>query len=397
MSASPGDLYQVRPAPKHGLLRVLTLTPFYPSADDPTSGCFIAEPMASLPEFEIENTVIAAQPFYRGKLSVAPSAPAAWVRYPALPGATGLSTGGAMLFARILGRVRHEHANQPIGVIHAHAPLPCGHAAMLLSRELDIPYAVTVHGLDAFSVGQSKMRAGLWNRRISTKVFLSAARVICISERVRHEVLQGTGSRARTSVVYNGVDPDRFVPGPEPETPSVLCVGNLIPIKGHDTLIRAAAELRTEFPALTWNLIGDGPLQAHLRALAAELGVSDRVKLLGRQPRQVVADAMRQCTLFALPSRYEGLGCVYLEAMSCAKPAIGCRGQGIGDIIQHGRSGFLVGPDNPKELALAIAMLLRDKGLRQRIGETARQFILEDLTLRHQAENLARIYRELTA
>jgi glycosyltransferase involved in cell wall biosynthesis len=395
MSTSPGDLYQVRPAPKRGLLRVLTLTPFYPTADDPTSGCFIAEPLAWLPEFEIENTVIAAQPFYRGKSS--PSGPATWVRYPALPCATGLSTAGAMLFARILGRVRREHTRRPINVIHAHAPLPCGHAAMLLSRELGIPYAVTVHGLDAFSAGENKTRSSVWNRRVSTKVFLLAGRVICISERVRHEVLQGTGSRARTSVVYNGVDPDRFVPGPEPEVPSVLCVGNLIPIKGHDTLIRAAADLRTEFPTLTWNLIGDGPLHAQLRALAAELGVSDRVKFLGRQPRQSVADAMRQCTLFALPSRYEGLGCVYLEAMSCAKPAIGCRGQGIGDIIQQGRSGFLVGPDNPKELALAVAMLLRDKGLRQRIGETARQLILEDLTLRHQAENLARIYRELAA
>ena len=67
----------------------------------------------------------------------------------------------------------------------------------------------------------------------------------------------------------------------------------------------------------------------------------------------------------------------------------------VSDIIEHGRSGFLVGPDNAKELALAVAMLLRDQGLRQRIGETARQLVLEDLTLRHQAENLARIYREL--
>jgi len=397
MTATPGDLYQVKPAPPRGLLRVLTLTPFFPAADDPASGCFVAEPLASLPEFQIENTVIAAQPFYRAKPSSLPSAPANWVRYPSLPGASGLSTAGALLFARIVGQVRRQHARQPIRVIHAHAPLPCGHAAMLLSRELGIPYAVTVHGLDAFSSLDHKTRPSLWNRRVSTNVFLSAARVICISERVRHEVLQGTGTRARTSVVYNGVDPDRFVPGPEPESPSVLCVANLIPIKGHETLIRAAAELKKEFPALTWNLIGDGPLLAPLRALADQLGVSGQVNFLGGKPRQAVAGAMRQCTLFALPSRYEGLGCVYLEAMSCAKPAIGCRGQGIGDIIQHGRSGFLVGADNPRELALAVAMLLRDKGLRQRIGETARQIILEDLTLRHQAENLARIYRELAA
>jgi teichuronic acid biosynthesis glycosyltransferase TuaC len=395
MTAVPRDLDEVKPAPSRSPLRVLTLAPFYPSADDRASGCFIAEALAMLPEFKIESMVIAAQPFYRGKASPAPSAPAIWVRYLSHPGAAGLSTAGALLFARILGRVRREHAKRPIGVIHAHAPLPCGHAAMLLSRELGIPYAVTVHGLDAFSAGENNSRSGRWCRRVSSKVFLSAGRVICISERVRHEVLQGTGSHARTSVVYNGVDPDCFLPGPEPEAPTILCVGNLIPIKGHDTLIRAVAELKIEFPRIILNVIGDGPLLTQLRALTVELSISDRIRFLGRLPRQTVADAMRQCTLFALPSRYEGLGCVYLEAMSCGKPAIGCRGQGIGDIIQHGRSGFLVGPDNPKELALAVAMLLRDQGLRERIGETARHIILEDLTLRHQAENLARIYREL--
>ena len=395
--SAPADLYQVQPAPRRGPLRVLTLTPFYPSMTDESTGCFVAEPLASLPEFQIENTVIAAQPLYRGRVQSAPSAPALWVRYPSLPGAAGLSTAGAMLFARIVGHVRHEHARAPIHVIHAHAPLPCGHAAMLLSRELGIPYVVTVHGLDAFSAGDAKSRPSLWNRRVSNKVFLAAARVICISERVRHEVLQGTASRARTSVVYNGVDAARFTPGPEPAAPSILCVGNLIPIKGHDTLLRAAADLKNEFPALTWDLIGDGPLEARLRSLAAELNVADRVHFLGRHPRQAVAEAMRACTLFALPSSYEGLGCVYLEAMSCAKPAVGCRGQGIGDIIQHGRSGMLVGPGNAKELALAIAILLRDPGLRQRMGDVARQIILEDLTLRHQAENLARVYRELAS
>jgi glycosyltransferase involved in cell wall biosynthesis len=98
--------------------------------------------------------------------------------------------------------------------------------------------------------------------------------------------------------------------------------------------------------------------------------------------------------VFALPSRYEGLGCVYLEAMSVGKPVIGCRGQGIAEIIQHGSNGFLVGPDNEKELTLAVAMLLRDEPRRRTLGAAARDTILERLTLAQQAESLARIYRE---
>jgi glycosyltransferase involved in cell wall biosynthesis len=286
-----------------------------------------------------------------------------------------------------------------IDLVHAHAPLPCGHAAMLLHAELGLPYVVSVHGLDAFSTKQVKGRAGEWCRRISQRVYHSSRRVICISERVREQVLEGAGHNCRTSVVYNGVDPEMFSPGSETSSAGllVLNVGNLIAIKGHDLLIRTVASLVPEFPELTLEIIGDGPERSRLLALAQQLQVSDRVHFLGRQSRHRVAAAMRRCTVFALPSRYEGLGCVYLEAMSVGKPVIGCRGQGIAEIIQHGSNGFLVGPDNEKELALALAMLLRDPVRRGNLGAAARDTILDRLTLAQQAESLVRIYRESVA
>jgi teichuronic acid biosynthesis glycosyltransferase TuaC len=80
--------------------------------------------------------------------------------------------------------------------------------------------------------------------------------------------------------------------------------------------------------------------------------------------------------------------------MSTAKPVIGCRGQGIAEIIQHGSNGFLVGPGNEKELTLALSMLLRDEVRWRNLGRAARDTILDRLTLEHQAEKLARIYRE---
>ena len=80
--------------------------------------------------------------------------------------------------------------------------------------------------------------------------------------------------------------------------------------------------------------------------------------------------------------------------MSCGKPVIGCREQGIAEIIQHGSNGFLVGPGNEKELTLAIAMLLRDPRRRASLGVAARDTILDRLTLEHQADALVRIYRE---
>lgn len=378
-------------------LHVLTLTPFYPTSHDDASGCFVYEPMLWLQKLEIENTVFAVQPFYRGSFdSSSFPIPAQWIRYFALPSGFGLPTAGAFLFAHIVGRVRALHGERRVDVIHAHGALPCGHAAMLLSKELGIPFVISVHGLDAYSNVQVGGRSGKWCRRISQHAYIAARRVICISEHVREQVLEGTGRNCRTSVVYNGVDAEVFSPADESssDAPLILSVGNLIPTKGHDLLIRSVASLTQDFPSLTLEIIGSGPERDRLEELSQQLKCAQRVRFLGRKSRVETAAAMKRCTVFALPSRYEGLGCVYLEAMSGGKPVVGCRGQGIAEIIQQGSNGFLAGPDNERELTLVLSMLLGSDQRRLNLGRAARETILDSFTLAHQAERLARIYRE---
>ncbi len=378
-------------------ISVLTLTPFYPSERDDAGGCFVAEPLDWVAKAGVMNTVFAVQPFYRQKLRMRSSAISAqWLRYFSLPGGFGLPTAGAFLFARIIGLVRELQRAGRIDLIHGHGAMPCGHAAMLLSAELALPYVISVHGLDAFSTEQVRGRAGNWCRSISQRVYRSSRRVICVSEHVRERVLEGTGPTCRTSVIYNGVDPELFSPGAAsaPASPLVLSVGNLIPIKGHELLLRAVAALTAEFPGLAVEIIGDGPERSRLEDIARDLKIADRVRFRGRQSRREVAAAMRGCTVFALPSRYEGLGCVYLEAMSVGKPVIGCREQGIAEVIRQGSNGFLVGPNNQKELTLALGMLLGDEVRRRNLGGAARDTILERYTLEQQAEGLVRIYRE---
>ena len=378
-------------------LHVLTLTPFFPTENDDAAGCFISEPLNALADVGVVNTIFALQPFYRGKVrSPRSSLRAQWFRYFSLPGGMGLPTAGAFAFARLVPKVRELHRSHRIDLVHAHGPLPGGHVAMLLSAELGLPYVVSVHGLDVYSTTQVGGRAGQWSKRISQRVFRSAKRVICISERVREEVLKGSSGNARTSVVYNGVDAELFSPGSGVASVglNVLSIGNLIPIKGHAVLLGAISALASEFPTLTLEIIGEGSEGATLRAMVRELRLGERVRFAGRRSRRAVAEAMRQCAIFALPSRYEGLGCVYLEAMSAGKPVIGCRGQGIAEVIRHGSTGFLVGPDNERELTLAMAILLRDENLRRNVGRAARDTILERFTLTHQAEILKRIYRE---
>src|ERR1700674_4596042 len=250
-------------------MRVLTLTPFYPTASDDAAGCFIAEPLRELEDFGVSSCVVAVQPFHgssAGSDAVAPIA--TWVRYPSIPGGIGLASAGAFLHASLISKVRKLHRAQPIDLIHAHAALPCGHAAVLLSRELKIPCVVTVHGLDAFFDNQVRGHAGQWCKRVAQFVYRSASRVICISDKVSEKVVDGAAAPVNTRVIYNSVDAQMFSPGPSDFLPhTILSVGNLIPIKGHELLLRALSAILHQYPQLSWEVIGDGPERQRLTRL----------------------------------------------------------------------------------------------------------------------------------
>jgi glycosyltransferase involved in cell wall biosynthesis len=380
-------------------IRVLTLTPFYPNASNPAEGCFIAEPLRPMQEFGVIPSVLAVQPLHRSSSRLHAGPPAAtWVRYASVPGAIGLASTGRFLYASLISKVRKLHRSQRIDLIHAHAALPCGHAAMLLSRELEIPFVVTVHGLDAFFDNQVRGYLSVRRSTVAQSVYRLASRVICISGKVANKVVDNTAALSNTRVIYNSVDTEMFSPGPtDAMSDTILSVGNLIPIKGHELLLRALTHVLPSHPNLTCEIIGDGPERNRLLRLARDFNINDRVHFLGRQSRKQVADALRRCTVFALPSRYEGLGCVYLEAMATGKPAIACRGQGIDEIIRHGRNGFLINPGSLLELIAALTTLLDNRQLRRQIGEDARRTVLDRFTLSHQASELAAVYRECVA
>ena len=375
-------------------LRVLTLTPFYPSEEDPTQGCFIADPLKWTEELGISNELIAVQPFYRKQLhSIRSGIPAQWKTYLSIPGNLGLPSAGRFLAKTLSEDIHSLHRARPFDLIHAHAALPCGQAAMQLAEDLGIPFVVTVHGLDTFATRQSGRALSRWSLKAIQDVYCRARAVICISEKVRARVAEHAS--ANTVVIYNGVDANFFSPGLNQQSPPiVLSVGNLIPTKDHALLLRAFSKIAAAIPDTRLEIIGDGPERKNLCRLALDLGISARVSFVGRQNRSFVAEAMRRCAVFALPSRYEGLGCVYLEAMSSGSAAIGCKGQGIEEIIEHGTNGLLIDPGDEKGLSEALQALLQNEDLLNRIGASARRTILERHTLQHQARQLTGIYQE---
>lgn len=385
-------------APTMPPIHVVTLTPFFPSADNEVSGCFIKEPMDHLEQFGVLSSVVAVTPIHYPRRQPSPSAPARWIRFPQLPGNLGLSSAGRFLYARALPSVMQIHREHPIHLIHAHAALPCGHAAELLSRRLNIPYVVTVHGLDVFNAYQGRGAAAQWRRERSIAVYEKAGTVLCVSAKVQKILRDGVPGEVRSAVVYNSTDVTLFSPAAaedDPARPVLLAVGNLIPTKGHELILRAMARLASAFPQLRCQFIGEGPDRARLESLASELGIGQRVHFRGRRSRADVAAAMRACSVFVLPSRSEGLGCVYLEAMACAKPVIACRGQGIEEIIEQGRNGCLIPGDGLDELVQALSGLLESRDLSTQMGLAARETILSRFTTAHQAQAMVQVYRDV--
>jgi glycosyltransferase involved in cell wall biosynthesis len=196
------------------------------------------------------------------------------------------------------------------------------------------------------------------------------------------------------------VDTELFAPNSDlrqPSVPEILAVGSLLPSKGHGLVLNAVSKLKSAFPDLRCRIIGEGPNRGEFENLAHELGIEKQIQFLGRQSRAQVAEAMQRCSIFVLPSSNEGLGCVYLEAMACGKPVIGCRGQGIDGVVEHGKNGLLVPPDGLEELVEELSTLLRSPELCRQIGNAGRQTVMQKFTLAHQAEQLISVYREATS
>src|SRR5262249_3434179 len=141
-------------------------------------------------------------------------------------------------------------------------------------------------------------------------------------------------------IVHYGIDPNGAPHPYRDGAPRLLCVGRLIPIKGHVVLLRAFAEARRELPELQLEIAGRGPLEPALKAPALELGVAGAIRFLGHvSPIQA---AIERAAVIVVPSMGEGFGMVALEAMERARPVIAAAIGGLGELVQDGRTGFLV-------------------------------------------------------
>ena len=282
---------------------------------------------------------------------------------------------------------------EPVALIHSQWVSSGGTIAMFGAWLLDVPFSFTGHATDLF-----RDRCAL-NDKIARAEF-----IVCISEFHRQFYLDNGARPEKLVLAYCGIDPACFYPAvvaPAARTYRVLASGRLVEKKGFSLLIDACKILADRGEAFECVIGGSGPLEGPLKAQIKALGLSQTVTVTGELLLQEkIIDFMHSGDAYVLPCIWaadgdvDGLPQMLMEAMACGLPAVSTRLVGIPDLIHDEQTGLLISPNSRDELVAAIARLMHDRPLSQRLANLGRQWVLEHFDLRDCLEPLIERYRE---
>jgi len=353
-------------------LRILTFTTLYPNAAKPQHGVFVetrlrhlvasgevvAQVLAPVPYFPFASErfgvygTFARAPRQEERFGIAIDHP----RYLTFP-KVGMSVAPYLLFLRASRSLTAlMAAGHRFDLIDAHYFYPDGVTAVMLGRAFNLPVVVTARGTDINLISDYAIP-----RRLIVRAARQANGVVAVS-RALADRLAGLGvDRSGIAVLRNGVDPEVFRPvapcapdGKAPLRPLVVSVGNLVPLKGHDLVIRAVAET----PGLHLWIVGGGPERARLEALARDLGISARVRFLGVIPHERMPSVYSAADLLLLASEREGWPNVLLEAMACGARVITTRVSDVEDVVNVPAAGAWIEERSAGALVQAVRNVL---------------------------------------
>jgi glycosyltransferase involved in cell wall biosynthesis len=261
---------------------------------------------------------------------------------------------------------RREIKRQEAVVINPHWIVPAGMVSVLLSRLCRVPYVVTIHGADAYTL---RGRAASLLKRI---VLGRSSGVLPVSG----DIARTLDLKADVPVLRMGVDTAvvrKAIGRRVPEPGLIVAIGRLADKKGVDVLLNALVDV----PGARLEVLGDGPDRGALEAQTARLGLGDRVTFLGRQPRDGVLDALRRATAVAIPSvigaggDMEGTPVVLCEAMAAGVPVVASALGGLEECLVDGKTGLLVPPGDVESLAGALNRVVSGEVDLEAMGQAA--------------------------
>ncbi len=397
-------------------MRVLMLSHMYPSPVNPTAGIFVHEQVLALArrghDVRVVSPVGIAPPLvprYRAhrrvpRLDFVQDVPVLHPRKLTLPRALLAHRNADAMLAAVRGPLRRVHGRWPFDVIHAQMLVPDGWAAARVGAGLGVPVLATVHRADVLDVPSR----GDGSRRRVAEAVTGVDQIASVSDAIRRATEAIATPRRPIAVVPNGADHRVFRPrdprevaairaelGVPTDGPVVSYVGKLVPRKGVGDLIEAMGRLARAGAGATLLLAGMGEERTALERRAAELGIADRVRFVGKVPHDTVPLVMSAGDLFVLPSLSEGLPTVVCEAMACGLPVVATAVDGTPEIVRDGETGFLVPPRDPAALADALGRLVGDPALARAMGRRAHEIAMDTYTWDANAARTEALYEEI--
>ncbi len=288
---------------------------------------------------------------------------------------------------------------EPVAHLHAHFVTSPALVAMYTHQLIGISYTLTAHAKDIYLAPPDRLLPKLQR----------AQAVITCTEFNRRYLMEhfGPALDGKLHCIRHGLDLSQFKfrwpPASGLEAPLILSVARLVPKKGLNDLIVAADILRRRGRSFKVEIIGNGPLREALETRVMQLGLNDRVRLLGALPHESVCGAYQRASMFVLPcivtadGDRDGIPNVLPEAMASGVPVVSTAVSGIPELIDAEHDGLLVPPNSPAMLADAIDRLLTCPELSERLVRAARTKIEASFSMDHGTSRLLALFEHHTA
>lgn len=332
------------------------------------------------------STIVAA-------LAAAASRPLGFLR--ALAASQRLSPGGVAARARhaayaVQGAILARHLRR-LRIEHVHVHMANNGAAiamMACQADRSLSYSLSIHGSAEF------FHVDSWT--LAPKVE-GAEFVRCISHFCKAQVMTWTDPDAwrRFHIVRCGIDPQAFAPRPprEPGPLRLLTVGRLHPIKGYNVLLEACRLLADRRVPFELVMVGDGPMSSRLVETVERLGLSGHVTFAGGVPQERIQAHFDRADAMVVSSFMEGVPVVLMEAMAKELGVVSTRVGGIGELVSHGESGWLVDAGSAESLAEGIRRYAADPDLCRVHGRVGRRRVIESYDIAASARAMAELFR----
>jgi len=390
-------------------MKVLILTPWFPSHPEDQSGNFIFESVNALHDLGVKFQVLVIKPwipsFMKGlhgdwarpefdATAFNLGYPIEVTKFLSFPRNYLRALSNFLLLKLILPKIIKSVEKNGVNLLHAHTEF-MGLLAKEVNRKTGLPYVVSLHGINT----AKKLQTPDYQNMLKD-VLNCAEKIIVVGEPLLKHFSHGVLDEKKFRLVYNGFQfiPEMLKPKSHdwPDTIKFISVSNLHEGKGIDLNISAFAELeKSGITHWHYTIVGAGREEDNLRQQCQQFGITDKVSFLGELSHDRVLQALLASNVFVLPSYREAFGIVYLEAMACGLLTMAVKGQGASAFISDDETGLLLEPQDTSSIKASLSRIFTEPKKLQLIAQHGQEYVLKNFRWSNHAEQLKSVYDEV--